>query len=290
MLQVAWAQLQGLARLGNRAASGNMAGDTGAIEVALQPGSRLNAYAVTLSAACLLIAFLTAILPFNSPAAVFLLDYGRGSLFEAIYPVTIQNILHLLTAVGIAELLIRWQAGTRERTVLALHLLPEDEQTLLTIEELGPLRRRVVPYLKSGTFLPALIDLAVLQLSTTRSVEQATLTTSNKLELVSHRLDLEYQLLRYVSWLIPTMGFIGTVVGISLSLRGLEFAGNAVTFDMGRVVAGLAISFNTTIMALMESAILVFLVNVTQRREELAMNAAADYCLTNLINRVYLKT
>lgn len=247
---------------------------------------RPRAYLVAAAATCLLIATLTMLLPFNSPAAIFLLDYGSGSLFESTYPLTIQNILYFLVAIGLAELWVRWHAASRENHLLALGLFPEDDHTLLSIEELGPIRRRLNPYLRSGAFLPAMADLVLLQMSTTRSIEQATTAMSSKLELASHRLDLEYQLLRYIAWLIPTMGFIGTVVGISLSLKGL--GANSTQIDMGPIVAGLAISFNTTIIALMESAFLMFLLNVTQRREELSLNASADYCLTNLINRVYI--
>jgi hypothetical protein len=34
--------------------------------------------------------------------------------------------------------------------------------------------------------------------------------------------------------------------------------------------------------------VIVLLQNTIQRQEELCLNAAADYCLTNLINRLYL--
>ena len=271
----------------------NGAGDgLSAVRLAIgRKGASLNprsaAYLTAITATVVVITILSLLLPFNSPAAIFLLDYGKGSLFEATYPFTIQNFLHGLSAIGLAELSIRWRAATRERKILALGLLPEDDHTMLSIEELGPIRRQFAPHLKSGAFLPVLADLALLQISTTRSVEQATVAMSSKLELASHRLDLEYQLLRYIAWLIPTMGFIGTVVGISLSLKGLGLSARQI--EMGPIVAGLAISFNTTVIALIESAILVFLLNITQRREELALNAAADYCLTNLINRVYVK-
>jgi hypothetical protein len=249
---------------------------------------RVRAYGVALLITAFLIVMLSLTLRFNSPAASFLLDYSKGSLFEGVYPLTIQNMLHFLTAIGLAELWVRWQSATREARILKLGLLPEDDHTMLVVEELGPIRRRFLPYLKSGSVLPALADLVLLQMTTTRSVEQATSAMSSKLDLISHRLDLEYQMLRYIAWLIPTMGFIGTVVGISLSLKGLQLSSGRI--DLGPIVAGLAISFNTTILALMESALLMFLLNVTQRREELALNSAADYCLTNLINRVYVKT
>jgi hypothetical protein len=40
-------------------------------------------------------------------------------------------------------------------------------------------------------------------------------------------------------------------------------------------------------VALVESAILVFLLHLVQEREESALNSAGDYALRNLINRLY---
>ena len=40
-------------------------------------------------------------------------------------------------------------------------------------------------------------------------------------------------------------------------------------------------------VALVESAILVFLLHLVQEREESALNDAGDYTLRNLINRLY---
>ena len=65
---------------------------------------RSRAYLIALMTTGALIAALTVLLPFNSPAAIFLLDYGSGSLFESTYPLTIQNILYVLVAIGLAEL------------------------------------------------------------------------------------------------------------------------------------------------------------------------------------------
>jgi hypothetical protein len=47
------------------------------------------------------------------------------------------------------------------------------------------------------------------------------------------------------------------------------------------------VSFYTTLVALVASAILVFFVHLVQAREELAVNAAGRYVLVNLINRLY---
>ena len=57
---------------------------------------------------------------------------------------------------------------------------------------------------------------------------------------------------------------------------------------MNQVISSLSVAFNTTIVALFFSAILVLLAQFTQRSEEAAINQTADYCLKNLVNRLFV--
>jgi flagellar motor component MotA len=162
--------------------------------------------------------------------------------------------------------------------------LPEDDSTILQSSDLAPVRRQVSgQFDHENGFLPYLIDLCVLQFFASRSVDQVVSVLNSSLELIAHRMDLRYSLLRYLVWVIPTMGFIGTVVGIAAAL-GLIDPNNP---DLRLVTANLSVAFNTTIVALGESAILVLLLGVVQRQEEEAVNAAGSYCLKNLVNRLY---
>lgn len=240
-------------------------------------------HVVTILLAVGIIAALSYLLPKNGKLALFLLDHSDTSSFP--YPFTIQNVMHVLFALGLAEVIVRWHRVMIEGRFRRMGLLPEDGSSVLQYSELGPLRRRIVGLdADEASYLPHLIDLSIMQLITTRSVEQAVSIYTSALELMSHRLDLSYQTIRYLVWLIPTIGFIGTVVGISIALEGLN---DPKHIDLGRITAGLAVAFYTTILALLESVVIVFFMNMVQRREELALNRAADYCLRNLINRYY---
>jgi len=95
--------------------------------------------------------------------------------------------------------------------------------------------------------------------------------------------DLRYSMLRYIVWVIPTVGFIGTVVGIATALTGID----PEQPDLQMLTGKLGVAFNTTLVALMFSAILVFLLHVVQSQEEQSVNLAGSYCLRNLINRLY---
>ena len=214
---------------------------------------------------------------------------------SSIYPFTIQNLMWLLFFVGLAEVLVRFFRGALEQRQVRLRLLPEDEETMLRTRDLGELYTRVRPEPSGETlFLQRLIARIVLQFQSSASVDQANALLNSSLELFQHEIDLRYNMLRYMVWLIPTLGFIGTVIGIALALGE---AGNmpdtsdqeALRVWMRELTGSLALAFNTTLLALLLSALLVFLMHVAQGQEESALNRAGQYCLDNLINRLYEK-
>ena len=76
----------------------------------------------------------------------------------------------------------------------------------------------------------------------------------------------------------------GLGIGLSLALHLIDPA----NMDLAKVVGGLSVSFYTTLVALVASAVLAFVQHAVQEQEERALNAAGQYCLRNLINRVYI--
>ncbi|MGB9475228.1 MAG: MotA/TolQ/ExbB proton channel family protein [Candidatus Udaeobacter sp.] len=239
--------------------------------------------AITLAAIAgmLFIGFLTVVL--SGRAAVLVLDHPSLHFF---YPFTIQNIMHVIFFVALGELFVRWRTAVREKNFLKAHFLPEDDRTVLVSHDLGPIRRRVANLFDhENGFLPSLINLAILQFQSSSSVEQAAGVMSQQLELMANRLDLRYGLVRFIAWVVPTLGFIGTVYSLGASLSSAGDPSKAL--DLHEVAKTLGVGFDCTMVALVESAILVFLLHLVQEREESALNGAGDYTLRNLINRLY---
>ena len=239
--------------------------------------------------AAVFITALSLLLTPGGPAALVLLDYQSPPPegYPFVYPFTIQNLTHLLLFLGLGEIYRRWRVAAYERALLGEGLLPEAYQVVLQSHDLPSIRARVANrYDDEHGFLPSLIDLCVLQFLASRSVDQTVSVLNSSLELLMHRVDLRYNLLRYLVWAIPTVGFIGTVVGIALALAAID--PQATAQPLGQIARALGVSFYTTLVALVESAILVLLLHLVQAREELAINAAGRYVLVNLINRLFV--
>jgi hypothetical protein len=234
-------------------------------------------------AGCVAIFAFNFLLGGSGRATEFLFGTGSSDIFP--FPFTIQNAEHLLFSLALADLFVRWRVAKQEMSFLTQGYLPEDAETVLQIDDLGPLRRRAAGAVDGDNgFLPYLIDLSVLQMQASRSVDQTVSVLNSTLELIAHRVDLRYQLLRYLAWAIPTVGFIGTVVGIAVALSLID----PQNMDLQKITGALAVAFDTTVIALIESAIIVLLLNLVQKQEELAVNHAGEYCLKNLINRLYV--
>ena len=208
---------------------------------------------------------------------------------------TIQNLMWLFFFWGVAEIVTRQVQTNRDMEPVGARLLPEDRETMLRARDLGPIYRRVneAGY-SEGAFLPRLITRTILQFQSSRSVSQANALLNSTLELCQHEVELRYNALRYLVWLLPTLGFIGTVLGIALALDNASGVANFNNTEemqkmMPKMTASLGVAFYTTLLALLQSAVLVFALHLTQAREERALNRAGQYCLDNLINRLWDK-
>ena len=247
-----------------------------------------------LLAGCLMIVLLSMVLPVPEPgtdriyASALLLDRGSSG-----YPLTIQNGMWLMFFFGLGELWVRFARANRELEQFHRGILPDDDTTMFRAKDLIPIYRSVTKLKQARYYrLQRIILRVVQQFQISRSIDQANSLMNSSLELMQHEIDLKYNMLRYLVWLIPTLGFIGTVVGIALALSA---AGDMPDLDQAREIQDwfanmttkLGIAFNTTLLALMMAAFLVFCLHIAQGKEEAALNSAGQYCLDNLVNRLY---
>ena len=103
------------------------------------------------------------------------------------------------------------------------------------------------------------------------------LTPSNleqNIQVLWRRHEESWLLPRYISWAVPILGFIGTVLGISLAADGIRriIASDAgfanLSNDLDTAIAPLGIAFDTTLIALSLSLLLTLMLVLVQRGEE----------------------
>ncbi len=75
-----------------------------------------------------------------------------------------------------------------------------------------------------------------------------------------------FSLVRIIVWAIPMLGFLGTVIGITQTLGGLDFTDGTAAVD--RLKSGLYVAFDTTALGIVLSVVAIFLQFPVERGEQ----------------------
>lgn len=88
-------------------------------------------------------------------------------------------------------------------------------------------------------------------------------------------------LVRIIVWAIPMLGFLGTVIGITQTLGGLDFSSGTGAVD--NLKSGLYVAFDTTAMGLVLSVVAIFLQFPVERSEQRLL-AAIDARVGHMVS------
>jgi biopolymer transport protein ExbB/TolQ len=127
---------------------------------------------------------------------------------------------------------------------------------------------------------------ALARFGATRNVQDVSEAGHAVCAAEAERLDSELSMLRYIAWAIPAIGFIGTVRGIG---DALSQAHKAVTGDISGVTEGLGVAFNSTLVALLLSLVLMFLLHQLQLAQERLVLDAEIYLDNRLLRNLQVR-
>jgi biopolymer transport protein ExbB/TolQ len=111
-------------------------------------------------------------------------------------------------------------------------------------------------------------------------------------EIDASTINSSFSLLKVFLWAIPILGFVGTVMGISDAVGGFSGSLEAaqeiskLKESLNDVTSGLAVAFDTTLVALVMSLIISFPANAMQKAEEDLLGWVDAYCNENLLKRL----
>lgn len=103
------------------------------------------------------------------------------------------------------------------------------------------------------------------------------------IEALAVKQEAENSMIRYLIWAIPSIGFIGTVRGIG---EALSLADQALAGDITGMTNSLGIAFNSTLVALLISILLMFFLHQLQRLQDGLVVDTQAYCESFLLNRI----
>ncbi len=198
----------------------------------------------------------------------------------------IQGATYFLFIFGVIELLNVNNMITHEEDAFSAHLLPEKENWVLSPDDVNQLKLNMQQLEHSQKFLLSdLIKKASTKYRLSKSSSEVLGVVESQVKIYNSDMESEQSFIRYTAWAIPSVGFIGTVLGIAASLG---YANEASTPEgINKVTSMLAVAFDTTLVALFLSIFLMFGIHYVQKRQDKLFSKMSSYMIENLINRFY---
>lgn len=173
---------------------------------------------------------------------------------------------------------------------LYLDLLPTSSLYVLSPQDINQKKLEMDRYEqdlkaqdKPGLRIADLIRKACVNFDNNRIVSEVTSIVVNQVRIYRQMSESGQSVIRYLAWVIPSVGFIGTVIGISNAL------GIADTADTSEVTRTLGVAFDTTLVSLLLSVVLMYFFHRMQEKEDDFHAKMEEYVMENLINRIVLK-
>jgi len=235
-------------------------------------------------------AILAVILPADAPLTLLLVD--KTAVARSIpYPITIHLFLYLISGLSVGELWVRIRVIQAEEKAIENNNLPTQQGSIITLDELAEISQQATQTGRSSqAFLPDAIVECVAHYELNRSISSTREILQSLSALRRQRIGSDYAQVRYIVWAIPTLGFLGTVMGFSDAIMVMDGLFKSDKIDPGTIASiihSLGMAFNTTIVALVFSAVITWVTQIAASREARVINRAEEHVLRNLLNRIY---
>lgn len=241
---------------------------------------RINRVIISIVLTIILMAGLVLATPFDNPPR--LLVMLGATMPEGL----IQGFTYLLFFFGILEVWHTNSVITRQYDAFTLHLLPEKENWILDPDDVNQLKFNMQQMEHSNKFLLTdLIKKACVKYRLSKSSSETLGLVESQVRIYSSEMESDQSFIRYTAWAIPSVGFIGTVLGIAASLGYANEAGTPE--GINKMTSMLAVAFDTTLVALFLSIFLMFGIHYIQKRQDDLFAKMTSYVIENLINRLY---
>ncbi|MFN0080850.1 MAG: MotA/TolQ/ExbB proton channel family protein [Prosthecobacter sp.] len=232
--------------------------------------------------------------PFNAPEGTSPADYTGmqfvASLFYKHMLVSFTNTLFFTWSMAIIYL--KFQKLRHQREALLLDVLPWEMGAEVNRDNVGQFIDNLykLPRRLRDSMMVNRIRKALELFEVKQNVGDVTNMLSSNSDIDSMRIGGSYSLLKAFLWAIPILGFIGTVIGLSHAIGGMNFGNmtdlSQVTSTLGKVTGGLGTAFDATLLGLVLAMTLNFPLNAMMKSEDDNLNNIDSFCNEVLLPRL----
>jgi biopolymer transport protein ExbB/TolQ/predicted nucleic acid-binding Zn-ribbon protein len=232
--------------------------------------------------------------PFKAPdgtaAATYTPMQFIASLFFKHALVSFTNTLFFTWSMAI--LYLKLQKLNHQKKALLLDVLPWELGSEINRDNVSQFIDHLyrLPHRLRDSMMVNRIRKALELFEVKQNTGDVTNMLSSQSDIDGMRIGGSFSQLKAFLWAIPILGFIGTVIGLSHAISGMNFAGMSdlkeITNTLGNVTGGLGTAFDATLLGLVFALGLNFPLNAMTKAEDDCLNDIDAFCNEVLLPRL----
>lgn len=196
----------------------------------------------------------------------------------------------------LAILFLKWRKLALQQRCLLMQVLPQEQDFVLSPMTVNRVFDQMLELVDDPRQFMLLnrISIALSNLKNIGRVSDVDEILRSQAESDEAVSESSYVLLNGFLWAIPILGFIGTVLGLSIAIGKfgtvMSASGNAENLvpALQEVTGGLGIAFDTTLEALVAALAIQILVTFLRKSEQEFLDSCTEYCTRNVVNKLKL--
>lgn len=200
----------------------------------------------------------------------------------------------LLFSWSLAIVLIKWRKIQFQRRALQIEAIPPEVDFVLSVSTVDQVLEKIIQSVDDAKqfILFNRVSTALSNLRNLGRITDVDEMLRSQADLDESSMETSYSLLKGFIWAIPVLGFIGTVMGLSVAIGGFGDVlsktsdPTALADSLKGVTGGLATAFETTLLALLFALSLQLLVTFLRKSEEEFLDECSEYCQRNIVGKL----
>jgi hypothetical protein len=197
---------------------------------------------------------------------------------------------------GMTVLFLKGKKITFQARALQLAAVPAEPEFILTEATAATVLARIHALVDQPRHFVLLnrIDRALSNFKNIGQVNDVSAILRAQAENDEDQVASSYTVVNGLVWAIPVLGFIGTVLGLSLAIgrftQTLQAEGDLdkIRASLQGVTGGLATAFESTLVALTFTLLLQLAITFQQKREMAFLDECNDYCHSHIVAKLRL--
>lgn len=193
----------------------------------------------------------------------------------------VQSVTYLAFFWAWFEVKEKLRVIARERKAFKMNLIPTSEKHVFLPQDINNLKFKLIEFERKDKYiLSDVLKKACTKFRSSGSLGELIDIVSIQVEVSQEKAEGDQSIIRYLTWVIPSVGFVGTVIGIS---QALIVANSG---DMEKITTLLGVAFDTTLVALILSIVIMWFVHQLQEETDRFHSDLKEFVIENLINKI----